>query len=357
MRNGDGHTGGASNASANIDAGGSSVSWSGGEFAGAGRSSRPSSTLRDRRVAETGALLVMIFWAANFIVVKSAIEDIPPVTFAFLRFSLAGVVLLAALRVREGTLRLPRRDAIAVIGLGALGFGVYQVIWSTALHAIPAGDSALLIATTPVLTALLAVFAGSDVLTRAKLAGSFVSFVGVGIVVVAGPGIAIASGGGLASSAILTGDLLTLGAALCWAIYTAFGSSILRRHSPLKTTAWAMVGGCLVLAGPGLWEASSAAWGGVHPAAWAGLLYSSLIPAGLSNVLIFHAIRLLGPTRITNFQFLVPFFAVILGALFLAEAIRPEQVAGGAVIVGGVALARAGGRLDLASRIRDRLPS
>lgn len=311
-------------------------------------------------MAEAGAILVMVFWAANFIVVKSAIQEIPPVTFAFLRFSLAAIVLLVALRWREGSIRPPRADAIAVMGLGAIGFGVYQVIWSTALHSIPAGDSALIIATTPVLTALLAVVAGSDVLTRAKIGGSLVSFAGVGIVVAAGPGLALFGGAGGASGAsgvILIGDLLTLGAAACWSIYTAFGSPILRRHSPLRTTAWAMVGGCLVLAGPGLWEAASANWGAIDAAAWGGLLYSALIPAGLSNVLIFNAIRLLGPTRITNLQFLVPFVAVVLSGLFLAEAIRPEQIVGGAVIVLGVALARVGGRLDLAGWIRERLPT
>lgn len=299
----------------------------------------------------------MVFWAANFIVVKAAITQIPPVTFAFLRFGLAAILLLVALRLREGSLGMPRSDAIAVMGLGAIGFGVYQVIWATALASIPAGDSALLIASTPVFTALLAVVAGSDVLTRVKVVGGIVSFLGVGIVVAAGPGFALLSGSTLPSTAVVIGDALTLGAALCWSIYTAFGSPILRRHSPLKTTAWAMVGGCFVLAGPGIWEATSASWGSVDAGAWGGLLYSALIPAGLSNVLIFHGIRLLGPTRITNYQFLVPFIAVILGGLFLAEAIRPEQIVGGAVIVLGVALTRAGGRLDIAGWVRERLPS
>src|SRR4051794_29681873 len=114
------------------------------------------------------------------------------------------------------------------MGLGALGFGVYQVIWSTALQSIPAGDSALIIAATPVLTALLAVVAGSDVLTRLKLVGGLISFVGVGIVIAAGPDFA-----GLgASGAVLLGDGLTLTAALCWSIYTAFAAPHLRRHSP-----------------------------------------------------------------------------------------------------------------------------
>ena len=59
---------------------------------------RPHSTARERRVAEAGVLAVMVFWAANFIVVKAANEQIPPVTFAFLRFGIAALTLLLALR-------------------------------------------------------------------------------------------------------------------------------------------------------------------------------------------------------------------------------------------------------------------
>jgi len=298
---------------------------------------------------------VVVVWAANFIVVKSANREIPPVAFALIRFSLASAVLMTVLRVREGSIWLPRRDAVLILGLGALSFGVYQIAWSTALQWIPAGDSALLVAATPVLTALLAVIAGSDVLTRVKIAGGLLSFAGVAIVVAAGPGLGLGLGRG--AGLVLVGDLLTLGAALLWSIYVAFGAPILGRHSPIRTSAWAMVGGCLVLLLPGLWQASSTSWGAVDGAAWAGLLYSALLAAGLANVLVFNAIRLLGPTRVTAFQFLVPFIAVILGAVLLGEAVRPEQVAGGIVIVLGVMLTRGGDRLDIAGWLRDRLPA
>ena len=293
--------------------------------------------------------MVMAFWAANFIVVKAANEQIPPVTFSFLRFGLAALTLLAVLKWREGRLGLPRRDVLPILGLGALGFGVYQILWPIALQDIPAGDSALLIATTPVITALLAVVSGADTLTRTKLLGSLVSFAGVAIVVAAGHGITLGSA--------LVGDALTILAALCWSIYTAFGSPILRRHSPLRTTAWAMVGGSLVLLLPGAAQSIGVDWGGVGGDAWAGLLFSAFIPAGVANVVVFSAIRLLGPTRITAFQFLVPFMAVLMGAAFLAEPVRLDQLIGGLVIVIGVAIARTDRVTTFGGWLRERLPA
>ena len=308
----------------------------------------PPSTSRERRLAEIAVLFVMALWAANFIVVKAAIEQIPPATFAFLRFGIAAVTLLIVLQWREGSLRLPRRDVIPVLGLGALGFGLYQLLWSSALQDIPAGDSALLIASTPVMTALLAVYSGADTLTRAKLLGSLVSFAGVAVIVASGPGLAL-------TSAIGAG--LTLVAAACWSVYTAFGAPILRRHSALRTTAWAMVGGSLVLAVPGMVQAVDVEWTSVDVNAWAGLAFSAFIPAGIANVIVFSAIRLLGPTRITAYQFLVPFVAVLMGAAFLAEPIRIGQLLGGVVIVLGVVMTRSDRAGDLAGWLRARLPA
>lgn len=277
--------------------------------------------------------MVVIAWAANFIVVKAANREIPPIAFAFIRFSLSATLLLVLLRWREGSIRMPLREVLPIMGLGAIGFGWYQILWPTALQSIPAGDSAFLIAATPVFTALFASFAGSDVLTRRKLVGALVSFAGVGIVVAAGPGL------GLGAS--LIGDGLTLLAAVCWAGYTSWGAPVLVRHSPLRTTAWAMVGGGLMLAPIGLVQAAGTDWAAVSPAAWLGFTYSALIAAGIANVVVFHAIKLLGPTRITGLQFLVPFIAVLLGAVFLSEAIQPAQLVGGAVIIAGVTITRA----------------
>lgn len=174
--------------------------------------------------------------------------------------------------------------------------------------------------------------AGSDVLTRRKLAGAIVSFGGVGIVVVVGQGIRLGEA--------LGGDLLTLLAALCWALYASFGAPILRRQSALRTTTWAIIAGAIFLAPLGLLEARANDWSAVPAGAWLGLGFSAVFPAGVANVVVFHGMGLLGPTRITAYQFLVPFFAVLMGALFLGDPILAGQLAGGAVIVAGVVLAR-----------------
>jgi drug/metabolite transporter (DMT)-like permease len=274
----------------------------------------------------------MVLWAGNFIVVKSALAVLPPVGFTFLRFVLASLTLLVLLRWREGSIGLPRRDLVAMWILGGLGFGLYQILWTTGLTTVAAGDSALIIAATPVLVALLAVVARSDVLTPLKLAGVLVSFAGVAIVV--------ASGQGLTLGGSLAGELITLAAAVCWSVYTAFAGPYLRRISPLRATAWATVAGTVVLAPVAILQLGTVDLGSVAPGVAGALVYSGLLAAGISNVVVLNGVKIVGPTRTAALQFLVPALAVILAAIFLHEGIRPGQVLGGLVIVAGVVLTR-----------------
>jgi drug/metabolite transporter (DMT)-like permease len=279
----------------------------------------------------------MVFWAGNFIVVKDVITVLPPVAFTFLRYGLASLALLAILRWTEGPIRLPRPDVGRILLLGALGFGAYQMLWTVGLQSIPAGDSALLIAATPVFTAVLAVVAGADTLTPQKFAGAVLSFLGVVVVIAAGVGIEMTGS--------LIGSVLTLAAALCWATYTAFAGPVMRRHSPLVLTAWATVAGTLVMAPVGIAQLLSPGVLGpaladrAVPVAIA-VAYSGLLAAALANLIVFNGVRLLGPTRIITLQSLVPAMAVVLAFLFLREPIRPVQVVGGVIIVAGVALTR-----------------
>jgi drug/metabolite transporter (DMT)-like permease len=279
----------------------------------------------------------VVVWAANFIVVKDAITTLPPVAFTFLRYSLASIALLGILRWSEGSVRLPRPDTVRILILGGFGFGLYQILWTTGLQSIPAGDSALIIASTPVLVAVLAVVSGADTFTPLKFVGAVLSFLGVVVVIAAGIGISLTGSG--------AGNALTLAAAFCWASYTAFAAPVLRRHSPLVLTTWATIGGTLVLLPLGMAQllapgAVDDVWAGrLVPVALA-IVYSGVLAAALSNIIVFNGVRLLGPTRVITLQSFVPAMAVVLAFVFLGEPIRPAQVVGGAIIVLGVALTR-----------------
>jgi drug/metabolite transporter (DMT)-like permease len=303
--------------------------------------------LADRRRTEIAVHAVKVLLAANIIVVKDIIGVLPPVGFTFLRYLLASVALLAILRWSEGAIRMPRPDTGRILVLGGLGFGIYQMLWTTGLQTIPAGDSALLIAASPVLTAVIAVLIRTDTLNPLKAVGVVLSFAGVVLVIAAGVGIEL--------SGSPVGFALTMAAALCWATYTAVAARVLRRHSPLVLTTWATIGGTLVLAPVGIGQlVAPGALGPEQAASWPSILfavaYSGLLAAALANVVVFQGVGLLGPTRVMTLQSLVPAMAVVLAAIFLMEPIRPVQVLGGGIIILGVALTRLASRGPVAAR-------
>ena len=288
-------------------------------------------TLLERRLAEAACVGVMVLWAANFVVVKTTIPVLTPVGYAFLRFALAGIVLLAVCRWREGSIGIPRRDIVPLAGLGLIGFGIYQTLWSTALNSTSVGNSALLIGSTPVFTALVASLLGVDRLDRVKVLGVAVAFGGVAIV---------AASHGLTFGSSAVGDLLTVAAAVAWAFYVTIGAGVLRRFSALRATAWTVTFGALFLAPIGLWQLAGIDPALVGPVQIGAIAYSGLLSSALGNVVVFWGISLLGPTRITNLQFLPPALAIVLAAVFLGDPILAGQVVGGLVIVAGVVIAR-----------------
>jgi drug/metabolite transporter (DMT)-like permease len=170
------------------------------------------------------------------------------------------------------------------------------------------------------------------VLTPLKLAGVIVSFVGVVVVV--------ASGAGVTLGGSILGEAITLAGAVCWAIYTSFGAPFVRRHSPLRATAWATVAGTAVLAPLGLLQLASLDRIPLGFDVVGAILYSGMLAAGVSNVIVLNGVKVVGPTRTAALQFLVPALAVLLAFLFLQEPIRPGQVIGGAIILGGVLITR-----------------
>jgi drug/metabolite transporter (DMT)-like permease len=290
----------------------------------------------ERRAAEAACVGVMVIWAGNFIVVKSTIPILSPIGYAFLRFAIAGLVLLALCRWREGSVTVPRADIVPLAGLGLLGFGIYQVLWSTALFSTSVGNSALLIGSTPVFTALIAAALGADTLSRGRAAGIAIAFAGVAIV---------AAGDGLRLDQAALGDLMTLGAAVSWAIYVSLGAGVLRRFTPLRATAWTVTFGALALAPFGLVQLAAVDTSQVGPPQVAAVAYSSLLSSAVGNLVVFWGISLLGPTRVTNLQFLPPALAIAFAAIFLGDPVLVSQVVGGVVILAGILVAR-----------RDRLP-
>jgi drug/metabolite transporter (DMT)-like permease len=276
---------------------------------------------------------VVLLWGVNFAAIKVALAEINPLAFAVLRFALASTVLVALVRLSGGSLAVPRADWPIVLLLGLVGHTVYQLLFTLGLARTSSGHSALILALVPVFVAVIGTALGIDRLRWLGWAGVALSFAGLVILV---------GGSGELDGPSRSGDLLTLGAALAWSLYTVLGRPVLERHSPLKLTAVTMVVGTVGLAVAGAGAVRAQDWGAVSYRTWALTVYATLGGLVVAYVIWYAGVQRLGGARTAVYSNLVPVVALFVSLAALGERLAPVQLAGAIVVVTGVWLTRRG---------------
>jgi drug/metabolite transporter (DMT)-like permease len=277
-------------------------------------------------------IAVVTIWGLNFSVSKIGLGDFPPLPFAGIRFALAALLLLLILRWREGRALPPRESLWKLTWVGVVGNTLYQVCFMYGLSLTSAANASLLIATTPALVAFAGAVLGIEPLRRNVVGGIALALAGVTLVLL--------SQGLELGGHSLVGDVLLLGCAIAWTVYTLGVRSIGAGLSPLAITTWTMVTGA-----PGLLLASipqllTMDWAGVGVTGWAALAYSTVFAIVLAYVLWNNSVRVAGSTRTAIYGCAIPLCATLFAWPLLGEQPTWLQGAGAVLIVGGVLLSR-----------------
>src|SRR3972149_4138762 len=109
---------------------------------------------RSQRIGHILLAVAVLTWGANFGIVKAAFQDMPPVLFAALRFTVSGALVLLMAFWREKSILIRKEDAPRLVAAGAIGLGLYQVFWSIGLNITSATNSALILSLQPLLATL-----------------------------------------------------------------------------------------------------------------------------------------------------------------------------------------------------------
>ena len=273
-------------------------------------------------------LVVALIWGGNFSVSKFAMGQIGPLSFSAIRFALASVLLLLIAR-QSGVMRaLPRRTLWALVGLGVLGNTLYQTAFMTGLSLTSVTNSAMIVASLPVMVTLLGSLFGIERATPATWLGVVLGTAGVALVVTA-RGVHFHAGS-------LRGDLLVLFAILCWSGYTVgvrrVGAGINALQITVITTL-AGTPGLLLLGGRGLLHQD---WGAVTAKTWGAFGYAALLALVLCYVLYNRAVQGIGTARTAIYNCVTPLFAMGIAWLTLGEPPTLVQFVGMALVIGGV---------------------
>ena len=278
---------------------------------------------------------VAALWGGTFIAGRIAAPELPHFTISALRFWSAFAILLPLLIATEGGWpRLRPRDWLHTALLALFGLVIYNLLFLGALELIPAGRTALVVALNPILTALAMATIFGERMPGHRWLGILLALGGVWIVLSKGDPLAILQRVG-------RGELMMLGGATCWAIYTVVGRLALadgQSASPLAITTVTTLWGALMLSlgMPYEWSAWDA--GAVSAEAWASILYLGAGGTALGFVWYAQGLQKLGAARTAVFNNLVPVFGVALGTLLLGEPLLISMLVGGAVAIAGVSL-------------------
>jgi drug/metabolite transporter (DMT)-like permease len=282
--------------------------------------------------ADGGALLAVFVWGVSFPVLKGIMTVMSPLTLMLLR-ALVSLVVLAVVLRRTGGWRLPSaEDLPALLAAGLIGFTLNQILYSWGLHLTTASHSGLIFTVTPLFVSGMSQALGHVRLGRRDVLGLALG-VGGAVLIIGWPA------SGAAGEASVLGDLLTVGAAITWGVWTILAAPVLQRRGTLAGTFWITLTGTIGLvpfALPGLatQEWTLPWW------TYAGILYAGAAGGALGSLLWYAAVRRLGAARTAIYANMESFFAVVAAALLLGERVALISVAGGVAVVAGVLLTR-----------------
>jgi drug/metabolite transporter (DMT)-like permease len=276
-------------------------------------------------------LATVVLWALNFTVTKYVLEHgFQPLAYSTVRYGIATIIFTWFTFGVERSFQIRRRDLWIVVVAAALGIWLNQLAYVYALEYSSASTIALILGATPIFTALIAFAIGLERLHTRFWIAAAVSFAGVAL-------IALGKSGGVSGS--LKGDALGVATAATWAAYTVAIAPLMRSYSPYRISALVLAIGWAAVALTGISQTAHQSFD-LSGLVWVCLGYAILGPLVLTNILWFRAVSRVGPSRATLVANLQPFIAAVFALVLLSETITWVQIVGGALIGGGILLAR-----------------
>ena len=282
--------------------------------------------------AHVGAATAAVLFGASVIGVRVAVQNIPPLSLAVLRFGQAALVLVGALLLAAPRLlRVRRRSLPLLVLLGAVLFALFPVTFNSGLRWTEASRGALMLATMPLWSAWLARGVVGERLTRRQLAGIVISVLGIALAFVEPYGL---HGGALA----LVGDGLLLVTALLGALYGVLAKRALARDPAVTVTTYAMLFGTVLLTPAALVEGLLPAFDRLDGRLLTLIVFLGVPGGALAFLLWTWALSRLAPTQVAVYVNLNPVVAALLGVWLLGERRSLAFALGFAAVVAGIGL-------------------
>jgi drug/metabolite transporter (DMT)-like permease len=268
-------------------------------------------------------------WGGMYVVSKVVLEIIPPFSLVSLRLILGELTLLLVLFVR-GLPKISRQQFWQVLGVGFVGYGISLSLQFLGTKLSTAANGSLVTSATPAFVLLFAWMLLGEKITARRLISLFLATLGV--VAVIDPRSA------QLKPDLFLGNLMLIGAAVTWALYSVLVRKVTRNTDVLLFSLIAFIGGLPVSVPAGAWELSTVGVGEISLGVVGGVLFLGIVSTALAMVLWNTAFAYVDAGLASLTFFAQPVVGTSLGWLFLGEKITSFFLVGGLLIGIGLIL-------------------
>lgn len=278
-------------------------------------------------------IFVMIVWGSSYPVTKLIINDVPPLTLAFLRCSLGALTLLILFFMSKDKplkVYLAGVPWMAVLCMGLTGVTGFYFFFNLSAQLTSASVGSLIQGFIPVCIALFAAIFLKEKLTAAQVFGIIISLIGVTLI-----GFLAPNNNDVPNSA--RGNLYMIVAIIAWGAYTIISKKVAQLN-PFLITSISSLAGSLFLLPAAIFENHGHAWPVIHFNSWLVILYLGAISSGVCYLLYNRSLKLLTAAQVGNFANLDPVVGLVIALVFLHDRVNLLQIAGAVLVLAGIIL-------------------
>ncbi|MBU8905797.1 DMT family transporter [Desertibacillus haloalkaliphilus] len=274
------------------------------------------------------ALITVIIWGSTFAAIRASLHGgYEPGHLVLVRFLVASLSIFIIYALWPGVkMRLPRKeDALRILILSFIGISVYHFGVTFGEMTVSAGTAGMIIGSSPIFTAIIAVFILKERLGFYGWIGLALGFIGIILVTLGTSG---------ASLSLSGGALLVLLAAFATSVFFVFQKPLFQRYKPIELTAYFTWGGTIpfLLFAPGVFDSIQQATLEANLAA----IYTGVFPAAIAYITWSTALSLGDASSVSSLLYLEPAIAILVAWIWLAELPGTLSLLGGVIALSGV---------------------
>ncbi|MBK9096740.1 MAG: DMT family transporter [bacterium] len=273
-------------------------------------------------------LLAIIFWGTSFVATKVLLEEIKPVTIIILRLILASILLtaIAVYSRRSFSINLKSHGWIFILALVAVFHLWIQV---TGLQFTTASNTGWIIGTAPIFMAVLGFMFYRERITVLQISGIIIALAGLLLLI---------GKGDITNISLIQnkGDLLVLGSAFTWGVYSMVNKKISLTYSPLMTILYLFLMMAIIIIPFNMNSAVINSVISLSLTGWVSVLFLGIFCSGVAYVIWAQALRDMESAKVGAFLYFEPLVTVIAAWFLLHEEITLLMIFSGLLITAGV---------------------